>query len=131
MKSGSVTGPNAPENDLMTNIINFSKKTRTVPEISVWGGHLNFVTVEEVARTLVSELLSANARQIVSYVHSAGKTITSMRDLTELIGLEKDTADEIQTLTFESWVDTLAKTGMNPLLVTYLQRVGNRALGYF
>ncbi|KXX81008.1 Polyketide synthase-nonribosomal peptide synthetase [Madurella mycetomatis] len=127
-RPGSVTGEGAPESDLMNNVVKYSELTRTVPELagSLAGGfEVGFVSVEQVAETIIWSLMScdnllpvADGVRIVQEF-GQGAPMAWVEIKTEL---ERRTGEMITVLPALEWVDEVAKAGMNPLLAVYLRK---------
>lgn len=111
-------------------MLRFAQVAKAVPDAASWGGYLDFVDVDTVARKIVAEVnksvqpLESGASfrdRDICYVYENGDVVIGVEDLgtqlQELIG------DASTVLRFRQWIDSLAKASMNPLLVQYLYKV--------
>ncbi|KAM7200662.1 acyl transferase/acyl hydrolase/lysophospholipase [Naviculisporaceae sp. PSN 640] len=123
--------------DLTENMINFARKTRTVPDLSHWTGYFDSISVEEATRVIISGVTKGSGDETdsrnIRYVYESGETVIAVKSLGAAI-MEGTTKisdaeqDKWEVLAMEKWVDVVAEAGMNPLLVAYLRKsvVGRR-----
>ncbi|KAI8946246.1 hypothetical protein F4801DRAFT_77015 [Xylaria longipes] len=130
----SITGEGAHETDLMGSVMRFSQKARAVPDARSWRGYVDFVDVDTVARMVVEEVARSvrNDEDGVSggvcsirYVYENGDMVIGVEHLGK--HLEQLIGEAPTVMTFGMWVDALARAGMNPFLVKYLNEVNDDA----
>ncbi|KAK6064314.1 polyketide synthase peptide synthetase [Seiridium cupressi] len=129
-RPSNVTGQDAPESDLMTNLIRYSTKTSTVPDTSTWRGYLNSVSVETAAKSLIDEVTrnegswrdtnAASSDKRVRYVYEAGEVEFPLNELKD--HLQKMAERPLLTVPAEDWISSLEMAGMDSLLVIYLRQ---------
>ncbi|KAI9693988.1 MAG: putative Hybrid PKS-NRPS biosynthetic cluster [Bathelium mastoideum] len=119
-RPSSVTGDNAPTLDLMSNLLNFSKKMRKVPKSPAWKGSLDFVGVETVASQILDEVKHDNApfTGTVRYVYESGDLEIAVQDMQR--SLEKETGERFETLNVGEWTRAAKAAGLDALLAEYL-----------
>ncbi|KAI9708162.1 MAG: putative Hybrid PKS-NRPS biosynthetic cluster [Bogoriella megaspora] len=119
-RPSSVTGVNAPALDLMTNLLNFSKKMHKVPNSPAWKGSLNFVSVENAAHWILDEVKHDNTHNsgTVKYVYESGDLEIAVQDMQR--SLEKQTGERFQTLSVQEWTKAAVAEGLDALLAEYL-----------
>ncbi|KAJ2975016.1 hypothetical protein NUW58_g8477 [Xylaria curta] len=124
----SITGEGAPETDLMGNVMKFAQKASAVPDARSWQGYLDFVDVDTVARRVAEEV----ARSVLNvedggcgihYVYENGDVVIGVEHLGE--HLEELIGEAPAVMPFSMWVGALARAGMNPFLVKYLNEVND------
>lgn len=139
-RPSSIMGEGAPQNDLMSNMLQYAALTRTVPDVRAWKGYLDFVDVENVTITVVGEVVgrepeasggSAERRRSmagpgIKYLYESGDVIIGLDGLADAVrttlGQEAMT---VRTLPMGEWADVVEEAGMHSLLATYLRSVGD------
>ncbi|GAW16235.1 hypothetical protein ANO14919_056580 [Xylariales sp. No.14919] len=136
----SITGEGAPETDLMGSVMRFAQKAKAVPDASSWQGYLDFVDVDTVAMRVTQEVAKSiqsigdgegdrGSVADIRYVYENGDVVIGVEHLGKHL---EDLISETPTvMTFSMWVDALAKAGMNPFLVKYLNEVDDGELLLF
>lgn len=127
-RPGSVTGPGAPESDLMGNVIRYAELTGKVPELAgplAGGFEFDFVSVEEVAAAVVGSLMlptgCGDRPAAVRFVEKYGQGAPMAWDEFKA-ALERRTGQTMAVLPAPEWADEVARAGMNPLLVMVLRK---------
>lgn len=123
-RPSSIMGEDAPALDLMTNMLELSKKMRIAPTSPAWQGSLDFVDVDRAASDIVEEVKndSADAGGLVKYLYESGDMEIAVNDMKAF--LEEDTGDRYQEMSLESWVHAAAANGLDGLVASYLANVG-------
>ncbi|KAF8856698.1 putative hybrid NRPS/PKS enzyme [Acephala macrosclerotiorum] len=119
-RPSNITGEGAPDLDIMTNLLTFSRKIAIVPKLKAVQGYLNFVPVHDVALDLVQEVLSPGrvGTPPLVFLHHAGKAdmpIAKMRRI-----LEKETGRKIQSRSLHTWLAEAKAAGLNEMVAAYL-----------
>lgn len=134
----SIMGEGAPETDLMGSVMKFAQKAKAVPDAGSWRGYLDFVDVDTVAMTVMQEVTRSirnigngdgNGTVDIRYVYENGDVVVGVEDLGK--HLEKLISEAPTVMAFGMWVDVLAKAGMNPFLIKYLNEVDDAELLLF
>ncbi|KAI1174428.1 PKS-NRPS hybrid [Nemania sp. FL0916] len=120
-RPSSITGHDAPQLDLMSNMLHFSKTMRKVPSSSAWSGTLDFVSVESVAYDILREVKndSAHPNGMVKYVYESGDLEIEVQDMQH--SLEKQTGDHFETVDVETWTQDAVAEGLDELVAAYLR----------
>jgi hybrid polyketide synthase/nonribosomal peptide synthetase ACE1 len=126
-RPSSITGADAPELDLMGNVIRYTKETRKVLDSTSWSGVFDLISVESVASQLLEAVhQSGKAEQStgsVRYLYESGE-ITIGRD--EIMPLmESGTGQEFQMVPLDEWVTSAEQAGMSRLLGEYLRSISD------
>ncbi|KAK4212038.1 acyl transferase/acyl hydrolase/lysophospholipase [Rhypophila decipiens] len=127
----SLVGEESRSSDLTENMIQYAKKTGTVPDLSSWSGYFDSISLEKAADMILREALSPGSdvgTDNIRFVYESGETEVAVRDLGALIMKDMDTPSQLKVVPMEEWVDLVAEAGMNPLLIAYLRQsvVGKR-----
>ncbi|KAJ6080912.1 hypothetical protein N7499_005786 [Penicillium canescens] len=120
-RPSSITGTDAPELDLMGNVMQYIKETGKVPDSSSWSGVFDLISVESVASQLLEAVheSSLSHSQAVKYLYESGEMQLGQEDIMPL--MELGTGQEFQTVTIEDWVAYAEQAGMSRLLAAYLR----------
>lgn len=120
-RPSSITGADAPALDLMTNLLQFSKRMHKVPSSSAWSGTLDFVAVESVAYDIVEEVKndSAHPDGIVKFVYESGDVEIAVQDMQT--SLENQTGEKFETVDVETWTRDAVSEGLDELVAAYLR----------
>jgi hybrid polyketide synthase/nonribosomal peptide synthetase ACE1 len=120
-RPSSITGAEAPELDLMGNVMQYIKETGKVPDSSSWSGVFDLISVESVASQLLEAVheSSLSHSQAVKYLYESGEMQLGQEDIMPL--MELGTGQEFQTVTIEEWVTYAEQAGMSRLLAAYLR----------
>ncbi|KAL7940544.1 male sterility domain-containing protein [Trichoderma barbatum] len=117
-----ILGPDAPQLDVMHNILHFAEKLRSVsrmPSVDRW---LQFVGIKEVAQDIVTDVLEKEGRQgeNVQYRNHCGSEKDWVR-LDQLgVYLERQHGREFPTVNFTDWIDSAGMAGMPTQVKEYL-----------
>lgn len=119
-RPSNITGEDAPELDIMTNILDFSKKMRKVPVSPSWQGTVDFVSVERVAADILDEVKndSAHPGGMVKYVHECGDLEVAIDDMR--VSLERQTGQEFESMSLGEWTRAAVAEGLDELVAAYL-----------
>ncbi|KAI1367101.1 PKS-NRPS hybrid [Xylaria arbuscula] len=126
-RPSSITGPEAPATDLMENLLQYSRKIAAIPETTLWGGYLDFISVDKAAMQVVDEVYEDYSWPgHVKYLYESGEQVVAISDMKGV--LERETGSVIETVSMEEWVSKAAEEGLNPLLGEYLKRAASTPL---
>lgn len=126
-RPSNITGQDMPESDFVTNLIKHARETGTVADTSSWRGSLDFVSVESAAQTIFDAVmdfrnsLQTETRECIRYMYESGEVTIAVNELES--NLTASTGKHWVVLPPREWVDVLAQSGMDPLLVAYLRRL--------
>ncbi|CAH0054720.1 unnamed protein product [Clonostachys solani] len=123
-RPSSVTGNQAPSNDLMSNLLKFAKITTSVPRMETWRGSLDLVSVSTAARLIIGHVLSKVEN--LEYVYQSGEVVLPLHQLAEF--LSKTEGKTIRVVNLRDWIELVSQAGMDPLLVAYLKRLDGEAI---
>jgi hybrid polyketide synthase/nonribosomal peptide synthetase ACE1 len=128
-RPSSITGQDAPETDLMSNILKYAALTKSVPESGLFSGYLDFVSVEGAARSILETAMLGDETipGDVRYVYQAGERVVGMNQIESGLGLS---SDNVRKLPLAEWIDAVIKAGMNPLLGSYLRRMATKTINF-
>ncbi|KAJ5142438.1 Acyl transferase/acyl hydrolase/lysophospholipase [Penicillium bovifimosum] len=126
-RPSSITGADAPDLDLMGNVIRYTKETLKVLDPTSWSGVFDLISVESVASQLLEAVHQSGKAELatdsVRYLYESGE-ITIGRD--EIMPLmELGTGQEFQIVPLDEWVSLAEQAGMSRLLGEYLRSVSD------
>lgn len=123
----SITGDGTSEQDLMSNMMQYAREIKAIPDTGGWGGNFDFVSVQRVAQDIVAEVLgNVQEGQMVRYTFQSGEVIIAGDEMQGI--MEQGLGSAVELLPFGEWVERAEQAGMNPLLVLYLQRIAKGQL---
>lgn len=134
----NVTGPDAPEADLMLNILRVSRAMRATPKLTGWSGRFDFILVDTAARALVERMgpLGPQSPQaprvktgLVDFVHLCGETSVSVPELRS--HLERDTGQKFIELELDEWVARGLEFSLSDAVVELLNTLVRGNVGPF
>ncbi|UKZ54425.1 putative NRPS-like protein biosynthetic cluster [Trichoderma virens] len=117
-----VLGPDAPQLDVMHNILNFAEKLRSVPRMPSVDRWLQFVGIDEVALDITAEALKKEDPQTtkVQYRNHCGTENDWVR-LDQLgLYLERQHGGEFPKVDFTQWINSAGVAGMPTQVKEYL-----------
>jgi hybrid polyketide synthase/nonribosomal peptide synthetase ACE1 len=122
-RPSSITGTDAPELDLMGNVMRFIKETQKVPDSSLWSGGFDLISVQSAASQLlevVHQSGTTEAGETVTYLYESGEMKIGRDEVMPL--MESGTGQQFQIVSLGEWVDAAEQAGMSVLLGEYLRR---------
>lgn len=128
-RPSSVTGEGANELDLMANIAQYAAKIGAVPDTRGWTGRFDFVTVQNVAKDIVSALLDdvqTDGEKKVYFRFQSGDVVIDSDDVQKSANIAGDAP--LDVIPFDVWVERAEEAGLNPLLGLYLRRAAKGGL---
>ncbi|KAJ3534043.1 hypothetical protein NM208_g7715 [Fusarium decemcellulare] len=122
-RPSSITGDDAPETDLMSNMMKYSRQIKAIPDSTAWSGHFDFISVQSVARTIITDVVGGTGKLLdgTRYRYESGEIEIGMDEVQDL--MEMGTGESFTVLSVDEWIDAASEAGMNPLLAMYLSRV--------
>ncbi|KAJ5815771.1 hypothetical protein N7474_007548 [Penicillium riverlandense] len=126
-RPSSVTGPEAPELDLMSNLMRYIHETKAIPDSRSWSGMFDFISVQSAASQIIKSVDSSTAIQPLSgdvkYIYVSGEMQIGQEEVQSL--MELGTGGAFEVIPVNSWAERAEKAGMNALLGVYLRRVSD------
>ncbi|POS79314.1 polyketide synthase/peptide synthetase [Diaporthe helianthi] len=119
----SVIGAGIPEDDIMGNLVTYSKKLRAVPLTIKWKGVLDFVSVEHVAQAVVADAMRRGHVDDVRYRHDCSDEVVSLdaQGLRSFISQKID-GENVGVLPMTEWISEAKKVGMKDLVCAFLEQ---------
>lgn len=118
----SITGPDAPALDIMSNLMKFSRLMRTVPHSAAWKGFADFIAVESVASGIVSHAADGlDQGTDPLYVHHCGELVVPIDSFQSYF--EQEIGEPIVKTTTAEWAEQAVTNGMDPLVGEYLRGI--------
>ncbi|KAI2734306.1 hypothetical protein DTO013E5_10055 [Penicillium roqueforti] len=124
-RPSSITGTDAPELDLMGNVMRFTKETQKVPDSSSWSGVFDLVSVQSAARQLLEAVYQSGiaTTEAVTYLYESGETKIGRDEIMPL--MESSSGQQFQVVSLDEWVSAAEQAGMSVLLGEYLRRASD------
>ncbi|KGO64902.1 Acyl transferase/acyl hydrolase/lysophospholipase [Penicillium italicum] len=126
-RPSSITGTNAPELDLMGNVMRFTKETQKVPDSTSWSGVFDLISVQSAAGQLLEAVhhsgVPALATGSVNYLYESGEMKIGRDEIMPL--MESGSGQQFQIVSLDEWVDAAEQAGMSVLLGEYLRRASD------
>lgn len=122
-RPSSVSGPDAPELDLMSNVMRYCQETQKIPDSSAWSGVFDLISVESAATQIINALHLSGASDSAKdtrFVYESGEIQLGQDEVQSV--MELGTGQKFEMVTVEEWVDHAEKAGMSPLLGMYLRQ---------
>ncbi|KAJ5671462.1 Acyl transferase/acyl hydrolase/lysophospholipase [Penicillium longicatenatum] len=125
-RPSSVSGANAPELDMMSNIMRYSQETKKIPDTKSWPGGFDLISVDLVAEQIVEAVhesgLSAG-NEGVRFRFESGELVFEQGKFQE--AMETRTGEQFEVVSIPEWVDFAEKAGMSTLLGMYLRKASD------
>jgi hybrid polyketide synthase/nonribosomal peptide synthetase ACE1 len=126
-RPSSITGTDAPELDLLGNVMRYAKETRKLPDSSLWSGVFDLISVQSAAQQLLAAVHQSGecvpTKDSVRYLYESGETTIGRDEIMPL--MESGTGQEFQIVAIEEWVRSAEEAGMSPLMGEYLRRASD------
>jgi hybrid polyketide synthase/nonribosomal peptide synthetase ACE1 len=114
------------ENELLRSILHFSRKMKVVPETDFIKGALDLVSMENVSRDIVAEMLANKPRSQdgLSYVHHTGDATIPFNEMNKYLEQESGaTSVKFEKVPLVEWAERAEKVGLQESLATVLKNV--------
>jgi hybrid polyketide synthase/nonribosomal peptide synthetase ACE1 len=122
-RPSSITGDQAGETDIMSNVLEFASIIKALPESSRWTGYVDLISLENAATGIVRSVLQERLVDItetgVEYLHHAGDEVIPVQEIKDFMNCDGD--NQWESLPMHDWVDKAVQNGMNPLVGEYLR----------
>ncbi|TDZ24970.1 Polyketide synthase-nonribosomal peptide synthetase [Colletotrichum orbiculare MAFF 240422] len=123
-RPSSIKGAGAPAGDLVSNLLHYSRATRSMPDVGAWSGWLDLVSVESAATQVADEVYKDFSWPgKVAYLYESGGEIVPLTDLRAT--LEREAGCEYEVLAMDEWTARAEGQGMSVLLGDYLRGAAN------
>ena len=126
-RPSSITGEGVGDLDVMSNMLKFGRMMKAAPDTIGWKGSLDFISVEQAAKSILKEvvgengtgkLAAARSSTPLRYVHQSGELVMPVGDMQRF--LEAESRTSFETLSLRAWIDKAVKYGLNSLVAEYL-----------
>jgi hybrid polyketide synthase/nonribosomal peptide synthetase ACE1 len=126
-RPSSITGTDAPELDLMGNVMRFAKETQKLPDSSSWSGVFDLISVQSAASQLLEAVHQSGvielATESVTYLYESGEMKIGRDEIMPL--MESGSGQQFQVVSLDEWVNAAEQAGMSVLLGEYLRRASD------
>lgn len=121
-RPSSVSGPDAPELDLMSNIMRYCQETKKIPDTTSWPGGFDMISVDSVAQQIVEAVHESGlseGSEGVQFRYESGEVELGQEQIQGF--MEAGTGEKFEIISVATWVDLAEKAGMSALLGMYLR----------
>lgn len=117
-----VLGPDAPQLDVMHNILTFAERLKSVPRMPSLDRWLQFVGIDDVAQDIVTGVLDVRDGQgaNLQYRNHCGVESNWVRLDQLALYLERQHGAKFSTIDFADWIDSAGRAGMPVQVKGYL-----------
>lgn len=115
----SIIGPGAPEMDITNNVLNFSRKMRSIPDLSSCKQYVDFIDLRLAAGNIIVDVTHTDQPNEVAFVHESGQVRVPADRLKEY--LEKESGETISEVSLEDWIGAARRSGMPELVAKFLE----------
>jgi hybrid polyketide synthase/nonribosomal peptide synthetase ACE1 len=126
-RPSSVTGSDAPELDLMSNVLRYCHATKKIPASEAWSGVFDFISVESVAAQIIEILHASGATPTTGdgarFLYQSGEIQVGQHEVQSM--LEAGAGEQFEIVSLMEWVDAAEAAGMNALLGEYLRQAAD------
>jgi hybrid polyketide synthase/nonribosomal peptide synthetase ACE1 len=122
----NITGDQAPELDLVHNIVKFSETLKVVPDPKgIWDGFINFVPLDTCTDEMLSSILHvAYGREPgIRYLHVIGAEDIPVEGLKSHLERHDGARTWYKQVGLAQWVAKAERAGLNPLTAAYLKKL--------
>ncbi|KAJ6095419.1 Acyl transferase/acyl hydrolase/lysophospholipase [Penicillium sp. IBT 16267x] len=122
-RPSSVSGADAPELDLMSNIMRYCQETKKIPDTKSWPGGFDLISVDSVAQQVVEAVHESGLTEGSEDVHfryESGELELGKEEVQQV--MEAGTGEQFEVVSVAEWVDLAEKAGMSALLGMYLRK---------
>ncbi|MCJ1245273.1 hypothetical protein MMC30_002476 [Trapelia coarctata] len=114
-----IIGEGAPATDLVSTILQYSAKMRTVPELQDWHGCFDLIHVNSVAHEITREVLGDYGEKSGYHVrHQCGESRIAVGKLQEY--MEKLVGTRCGKMELGEWILAAGREGLTPMILLYL-----------
>ncbi|KAJ6126762.1 hypothetical protein N7523_002374 [Penicillium sp. IBT 18751x] len=114
----SIVGPGAPEMDITNNVLKFSRKMRSLPDLSTCKGYVDLITLETAASNIVDDVLRPIQPTSITYIHESGEVRVAANKLKE--HLERESGETFTEQPLANWIESARNCGMPELVAKFL-----------
>ncbi|KAI1177826.1 putative polyketide synthase [Nemania sp. FL0916] len=122
-RPSSITGPDAGDLDVMTNIRAFSRRLKAVPMTRSWQGSLDFISVENTASGIIDIVTTGASAEdkCPTFVHHSGDEIIPVETMKK--HMENLDSVPYRTISLADWTELAVAEGLNVLVAAYLASI--------
>nr|AKL78827.1 GLNRPS8 [Glarea lozoyensis] len=124
-RPSSIIGEDAPELDIMHNLLRYSRKMKAVPDLSSWRGWFDFIPVDDVASGILkaTSLHRSLPSPVLKYIHQSGQIEVPIGDFKTF--LENESKDEFEMFSSDDWIRRAQESGLHELVATYMSQAAS------
>lgn len=120
-RPSNITGDGAPSDDIMQNLLNYSRQLKTIPKFKKLKGYLNFVPVDQVAQDTIQDVVNSRrstpSGQVV-YAHQVSDSDIALSGMRR--HLEKESGRKFKQKALAEWVLDAKKAGLAEVVGEFL-----------
>jgi hybrid polyketide synthase/nonribosomal peptide synthetase ACE1 len=121
-RPSSITGAGAPETDMMSALVRYSRQLLAVPRTPLLRGWIDMVAVESVAQQITRVVSRGHEQLDVQYVYESGEVQLKVEEMRQ--SLESQFQGEtVKELEMDEWVRRAEVLGMNQMIGAFLRGI--------
>jgi hybrid polyketide synthase/nonribosomal peptide synthetase ACE1 len=117
-RPSSITGPGAPDTDVMGSLFKYSKQMQAIPRGKYIKGWIDLISLDSAASKVVKVVRRGIQDLDVQYVYESGEVQIKSTDMRK--SMEEQTGEDVKELSIEEWVRRAEILGMNSMVGAFL-----------
>ncbi|KAF1937576.1 putative hybrid NRPS/PKS enzyme [Clathrospora elynae] len=117
-RPSSITGPGAPDTDVMGSLFKYSKQMQAIPRAKYIEGWIDLISLDSAASKIVKVVRCGIQDLDVQYVYENGEVQIKSTDMKN--SMEEQTGEDFKELSIEEWVRRADILGMNSMVGAFL-----------
>ncbi|KAI2161307.1 hypothetical protein LOZ25_002353 [Ophidiomyces ophidiicola] len=114
--------------DIISNILKYSRLTKTVPQADLWDGYVDFVTAAHVSSAIVKAVVNPSTRPDdkhppIKYIHHSGDFEMPIDQMDAFMKDEDNNGVPFSRLPLKEWIEMAQRQGMGDLVAGYLTSI--------
>lgn len=125
-RPSSITGPGAPETDVMSSLLKYSKMLHAIPKSDYIKGYFDFISLEKAAYEIVNSVQQGIEDVGARYVFESGELQIESEGMKK--SMEIQTGESFVELSILDWVKRAEILGLNNMVAAFLNGVTTQGL---
>lgn len=131
-RPSSILGDGNSPMDIMSNVLTYTLRMRTMPQSQTWAGYFDFVSVERVALDIFESIIPSppnhpmdqDGETGITYLFSSGELVIPIpsSDTPSTTNSANSMGLSLSTLPMSDWVDRAEEMGMSGLVGAYIRK---------
>jgi hybrid polyketide synthase/nonribosomal peptide synthetase ACE1 len=126
-RPSSITGAGAPETDMMSALVRYSRQLLAVPRTPLLRGWIDMVAVESVAQQITRAVSRGHEQLEVQYMYESGEVQLKVEEMRKSLEIQFQ-GEVVKELEMDEWVRRAEVLGMNEMVGAFLRGIQGTAL---